>query len=194
MQSEEIKASKQLLREMYATGTPFWHLLAIFVLLLLFYLARIWQRRTHSCSISLPLSTVDNPGVGTPDVRFPKDKKSRESKLEEVEQWFRPPAVSLSAVHINEVCLGEILKFDVTSGQLAAMVQGRREEKDIELKAVDQAAYPWVPQPSRPISPPWSNDKDNDVTKETENDSIKFYYRPDIPEIWRRRFLTFLGQ
>jgi hypothetical protein len=194
MQSEDIRAGKQLLRQMYATGTPFWHLLAILVLLLLFYLARIWQRRTPSCSISLRLSTVDNPGVGTSEARFPNDKKSRESRLEEAEQWFRPPTVSSSAVRINEVCLGETLKFDVTSGQLAAMVRGRREEKDIELKAVDQAGHPWLPQPSRSISPPWSNDKDNDVTEETENDSVKFYYRSDIPEIWRRRFLTFLAQ
>jgi hypothetical protein len=194
MQSEDIKATKQLLRQMYATGTPFWHLPAIIVLLLLFYLARVWQRRTHSCSISLRLSTVDNPGVGISEVRFPKDRKSRESRPEEVEQWSRPPTVSSSAVRINEVCLGEILKFDVTSGQLAAMVRGRREEKDIELKAVDQAAYQWAPQPSRSISPPWSNDKDNDLTEETEHDSIKFYYRSDIPEVWRRRFLTFLGQ
>lgn len=175
-------------------SAPLFQLLLVpTVLLLLLGFAWMWQRRKRSWRIRLQVAKLEDSGVKASGVRSGGDMSQGEGSFLEAGRGILKSLTHASTTHMNGACLIEIFHSDTTSGQLAAMVQRRAEEEDVEQMDNYQATYPWIAQSNRAFCSPWSNAEYADAIK-IQSNSIEFHHDSKPQEVWRRRVLAFVGQ
>jgi hypothetical protein len=168
-------------------------MVAPLMVLLLLCLSLIWQRRKRSCEARLQPSIAEDSIIQSSDVVSPWDRVRGKGPLLDDEEGIFTSPTPASAMLMNGACMTEVLQSSITSGQYAAMVQRRDEQKDTKNPSLHQAPYPWMSQASCSRFTPWSSAKIEENIK-IENNSIDFYRGSEPQEVWRRRVLAFVGQ
>lgn len=147
----------------------------------------------HLRGIHFRPSTNNNIEIERQDVRTGEHGiRVEKAPLEEGSPFF-PFLNPLGPLDAERACLEGNLPCKVTSGHLAAMVKSRHEDKDERPNSMYQSSHPWTSQAGIPSLSTWPNDMCEDANK-IEHDSIEFYYDPNVPSIWRRRLLAFVGR
>jgi hypothetical protein len=193
LQTQEINAIAQLECQMYGAGLKPWYpSLLAFVLLFLFCLVWIWQRKKHLCGAQSRPPSMEDHEFENLDWRFPENINRGDKYMSNCGKRFRQP-IPLSTTRIDEACLAELLPLRITSGQLAATVRRQNQQGDIEQIDTDIMPDRLLPQPRHFPSSPKRKDEEGN-TRKIEHESIEFYYRSDVQEIWSRRVLAIVGQ
>lgn len=188
---KQISTTTQLHSQMYTSPPPSSHLLATSVVLLLLWIVQLWWSRSRLCCTQSRPSSTGSRGTQTSGVEALGDMDRGEKEPRETEQRLHTFPIPSST--IDQAYLAGLFRPIVTSGQLAAMVQGRDAQIDVELDASCQLPYPWKTRISGSLSSPWWYDGEEDATK-VENDLIELAHRADLQGIGRRTLLAFVGQ
>jgi hypothetical protein len=167
-----------------------WYLLVAIPLSLVLFLSRVLKNKTGSSGVQLPKSGNIGPGEPTWESRSNADMSRCEKGLSEFEQFNKLLRCS-NIIQMYDTSGLWTEQPRITSGQLAAMVQRRHEQIDVERNDIYQDPRPWMLLPSCPSTSPSSNDRNDTVMGpalfEVHDDS-------NPHSIWRRKILEFVGR
>ena len=161
----------------------------LFIFLCIF---RLRQRRKRSTNTELQSCITDTCRVNSWG-KTPMDMHRREGELIAGNSCISGSSFPPSTVYDDGVSLLKDTGSNVTSGQLAYMVQQRDRQKDTERNSTYMAPYQDISPRSCPLTLPWSRHEDNNGSI-IETDIIEIFQDSDLHDIWRRRVLEIVGQ
>lgn len=168
------------------------YFLAAIALFLLLGLSRVWQRGKHQRGTRSQRSMSDTEKSEILEEGSCLNRDQSQERSLEVDEVFHTFFPSPSHVDNDEAYFSDVPKFSVTSGDLAAMVQQRREQ-DISISKMHPKPNPKSSDHCGSLSLLQSDGSIRNP-RLPEKELIEFYHDPELGKIWRRRLLAFLGQ
>lgn len=167
--------------------------LAAIVFFLLLGHFRVWHRRKQQGSVTSQPWMSDTKKSEVLEEGISSDREQGQERLLEVGKQSQTLSPVPSKGEDHEPYYAGLLRFSVTSGQVATIVQQQGEREDISISKMDQNSNPKISDQCSSLSSP---ELDDSIRKSrlTETDLIEFYHDPGLEKIWRRRVLTFTGQ